>query len=143
MNIKHLQLTTLAAVALVMAACQTTTQTTPNRFETADVNHDKFLSLDEINVYLVGEIFDSRDANKDHQMTRAEWGTANDPGREKQFRDRDANNDGIVTMDEALAYGRKKGMAKQLLAKADTNKDGKLSEEEIKAYYASKEGPAR
>jgi hypothetical protein len=26
---------------------------------------------------------------------------------------------------------------------ADKNKDGKLSEEEIKAYYASKEGPAR
>ena len=133
----------LATVALAIPACQTTTPAPPNRFAEADVNRDKFLSLDEINVYLVTEIFDSRDANKDHQMTRTEWGTANDPGREKQFRDRDANGDGIVTMDEALAYGRKKGLAKQLLAKADTNKDGKLSEEEIKAYYASKEGPVR
>jgi hypothetical protein len=46
-------------------------------------------------------------------------------------------------MEEALAYGRKKGLAKELLLKADRNKDGKLSFEEIKAYYASKEGPVR
>ena len=132
----------LSTVALAMAACQTTAPA-PNRFDQADANHDKALSLDEINVYLVSEIFDSRDANKDKQMTRAEWGTSNDAGREKQFRDRDANADGVVTMDEALAYGRKKGSAKQLLRDADTNKDGQLSAEEIKAYYASREGPAR
>jgi hypothetical protein len=34
-------------------------------------------------------------------------------------------------------------MAKELVEKADTNKDGKLSIAEIKAYYASKEGPVR
>ena len=46
-------------------------------------------------------------------------------------------------MDEALAYGRKKGMAKELMTAADTNNDGKLTSKELKAYYASKEGPAR
>ncbi|PYJ07999.1 MAG: hypothetical protein DMF06_14105 [Verrucomicrobia bacterium] len=145
MNTNHLKLTVLAAMAITLAACQTTTTstTTPNRFETADVNHDKFLSLDEINVYLVTEIFDSRDANKDKKMTRAEWGATGDAGRDKQFKARDTNGDGIVTMDEALAYGRTKGMAKQVLREADTNKDGKLSEAEVKAYYASREGPAR
>jgi hypothetical protein len=107
------------------------------------VVHDKALSLDEINTYLVTEIFDSRDANKDKKMTRAEWGASNDAGREKQFRARDANGDGVVTMDEALAYGRTKGLAKQFLRDADSNKDGKLTDEEVKAYYASREGPAR
>ena len=132
-----------ATAVLALPACQTTTASAPTRFEQADANHDKLLSLDEVNTYLVSEIFDSRDANKDKKMTRAEWGVANDPGREKQFRDRDANGDGVVTMDEALAYGRKKGLAKQLMHDADKNKDGQLSEEEVKAYYASKEGPAR
>jgi Ca2+-binding EF-hand superfamily protein len=142
MNRNHLQLTKLAVLALAVAVCQTAAAA-PNRFDQADANHDKLLSLDEINTYLVGEIFDSRDKNKDKRMTRAEWGTAIESGREKDFRDRDANNDGVVTMDEALAYGRKKGLAKQLLHDADTNKDGKLSREEVKAYYASKEGPVR
>jgi hypothetical protein len=132
----------LATVALAMTAYQATAGT-PSRFDQADVNHDKFLSLEEINAYLVGEIFDSRDKNKDKRLTRAEWGTSIASGREKEFRDRDTNNDGVVTMEEALAYGRKKGLAKELLLKADRNKDGKLSFEEIKAYYASKEGPVR
>jgi len=143
MNINHLPLTALATLALTLAACQTPAPTAPNRFDEADANRDKALSLDEINTYLVSEVFSSRDANKDGKLTTAEWMTGNDAPQEKAFRDRDGNRDGVVTMDEALAYGRKKGLAKQFLTGADTNKDGKLSSEEIKAYYASREGPAR
>ena len=70
------RLTVLATLAITLTACQTTTTTTtttPNRFEVADADHDKALSLNETNEYLVGEIFMTRDGNKDGKITRAEW----------------------------------------------------------------------
>jgi len=141
MKTTHPKLIALALVASAVAACQTTAP--PNRFEQADVNHDKSLSMDEANSYLVTEVFAARDANKDGRMTREEWVVGNDPGQEKAFKARDLNKDDVVTIDEALAYGRKQGMAKKLMASADNNKDGMLSAEEIQAYYASKEGSPR
>lgn len=130
---------------LGMTGCQTTA---PNRFDQADTNKDNSLSLEEINNYHVTKIFTSRDKNKDGQMTMAEWqageGTiGNDKGQTKIFRDRDANADGIVSIEEALAYGRSKGVASKLVREADTNKDGAVSREEMSAYFGSKEGPVR
>ena len=135
--------TSLILIALVAVPLALATGKTPVRFDQADRNHDKALSLDEANAYLVGEIFDPRDKNKDGKLTRAEWMVIKGATQAEDFRVRDANADGVVTLDEALAYGRKKGMAKDLMREADKNKDGKLSVEEIKAYYASKEGPVR
>ena len=135
--------TSLTLIALVAVPLALVAGKMPNRFDQADANHDKMLSLDEANAYLVGEIFDARDTNKDGKITSKEWTVSKDPGQLEEFRVRDTNGDNVVTRDEALAYGRKKGMAKDLMRDADKNKDGKLSAEEIKAYYASKEGPAR
>ena len=115
----------------------------PERFAKADTNHDKFLSLDEVNAYLVGEFFYALDKNKDGKLTKAEALASKDPAQAEAFRSRDLNADGVVTLAEALAYGKKHGLAKELMKAADKNKDGKLSYEEIKAYYASKAGPAR
>jgi len=129
----------LAALCLGIAGCQTTQ---PNRFDQSDTNHDGKLSRDEINIYLVTAVFESRDTNHDKKLTKAEWLVGGDAGREKEFRDRDANHDGVVTLDEALAYGRKKGVANKVVREADKNKDGAVSREEITAYYGSKEGPA-
>ena len=56
------------------------------------------------------------------------------------FRDRDLNHDGVVTLDEALAYGRKKGVSNQVLHEADKNKDGVVSRKEMNDFYGSKEG---
>ena len=61
-------------------------------------------------------------------------------GQEKLFRARDANHDGVVMLDEALACGRKKGMARKVLRAADKEEDGAVSRAEITAYYGSKEG---
>jgi hypothetical protein len=138
MKTNLLTLIALISMPVAFAAAQT-----PDRFAKADANHDKFLSLDEANAYLVNEIFGARDKNHDGKLTKAEWNISKDAAQVEAFRVRDANADGIVTMDEALAYGRKKGMAKELMKAADKNKDGKLSPEELKAYYASKEGPVR
>lgn len=130
----------LVVLCLTTMGCQTTA---PNRFDQADTSRDGKLSRDEINTYLVTGVFDSRDADHDRKMTKAEWLVGEDKGQEKIFRDRDANRDGIVTLDEAIAYGRKKGTASQIVREADKNKDGFVSREEITAYYGAKEGPMR
>jgi Ca2+-binding EF-hand superfamily protein len=142
MSTNHLQTLALAITASILAACQTTAPP-PNQFAQADENHDKSLSLDEANGYLVTEIFSSRDANKDGKLTREEWGGSGDASQEKMLRERDTDKDGVVTIDEALAYGRKKGMAKKFMTAADKNKDGQLSQEEVQSYYGSREGPPR
>src|SRR6476660_9706762 len=138
MNTNYLMLIALVMLPLAFATAQS-----PERFAKADTNHDKFLSIDEANAYLVGEFFSGLDKNKDGKLTKAEALASKDPTQAEAFRSRDANADGVVTLDEALAYGKKHGLAKDLMNAADKNKDGKLSYEEIKAYYASKAGPAR
>jgi Ca2+-binding EF-hand superfamily protein len=109
-------------------------------FDRADANHDGQLSLDEASDYLVNEIFDSRDSDHDGQLTQEEW-TGGDSARLAAFKKRDTNHDGIVTKEEAIAYARKYGVAKQIIREADKNGDDKLSRAEVKAYYASREGP--
>ena len=112
-----------------------------SRFDQADTNHDGKLSRDEASDYLVIEIFDSRDANHDGKMTEQEW-TGGDPSRAADFKKRDANHDGVVTKQEAITYGRAHGVVNQIMKEADTNHDGYLERSEVKAYYASREGPA-
>jgi len=73
-------------------------------------------------------------------MTMQEW-TGGDPSRAADFKKRDANHDGIVTKQEAIAYGRAHGVANEIMKEADTNHDGYLERSEVKAYYASREGP--
>ena len=48
-----------------------------------------------------------------------------------------------MTKQEAIAYGRAHGVANQIMKEADTNHDGYLQRDEVTAYYASREGPAR
>ena len=113
----------------------------PDGFSQADTNQDGKLSRDEASDYLVIEIFISRDANHDGRMTLEEW-VGGDPTRSADFEKRDADHDGIVTTKEAITYGRAHGEVNQIIQEADTNHDGALSRDEVKAYYASREGPA-
>ena len=138
----------LAAVALfafpangITPPPQTAAPAGPDGFSQADTNQDGKLSRDEASDYLVIEIFISRDANHDGRMTLEEW-VGGDPTRTADFKKRDANDDGIVTTKEAIAYGRAHGVVNQIMQEADTDHDGALSRAEVKAYYASREGPA-
>ena len=143
-------LTAVTTAAIVLSSCQTNKNLQPSNaagtraggFELADANHDGYLSRDEASDFLVNEIFDSRDANHDGKLTKQEW-TGGDPARLADFKKRDANHDGIVTKAEALKYGRAHGIANKIMAEADKNDDGKLSRNEVQAYYASREGPPR
>ena len=139
----------LAAVALFVFPAngitpppQTTATAGPDGFSQADTNQDGKLSRDEASDYLVIEIFISRDANHDGRMTLEEW-VGGDPTRSADFKKRDANADGIVTLNEAIAYGRAHGVVNEVMQEADTDHDGALSRAEMKAYYASREGPPK
>lgn len=135
----------LGLATVFTTGCSTTSKThEPNsqasEFDRADTNHDGKLSLDELNIYIVNQIFDSRDTNHDGKMTEQEW-TGGDPKRLADFKKRDANGDGVVTKEEAIAYGRAHGLAKKIMREADKNHDGFLDRAEFQAYYGSREGP--
>ena len=124
-------------------ACETTNSGQPDRFATADANHDGNLSLDETNTYLVRPVFESRDLDHDGKVTLAETGAAGDKAAAKEFRLADANHDGAVTQQEALAYGRKSGAAAKFVKGADTDHNGAVSRTEANAYYSQREGSPR
>ena len=46
-----------------------------------------------------------------------------DPSRLADFKKRDANHDGVVTKEEAIAYGREHGIANKIMREADKNHD--------------------
>jgi Ca2+-binding EF-hand superfamily protein len=134
----------LAAAFGLLAACQTTQKPiSPDRFAQADKNHDGKLSKEECTDYLVTRIYDAKDKNHDGKLTWEEANTPAGAGNKQRFKAADANKDGVVTLDEALAYGRKHEPYKDAFKEADKNHDGYLSREEVEAYYASKEGPMR
>ena len=127
----------LPFAAVLLAACQTTA---PSRFDIADTDRDGKLTRAEMSDAQVTATFNSRDANKDGKMTKAEWIVPGDEAGPKQFAERDADKDGIVTLDEAKAWGRKSERSATLLKEADTNRDGAVDRNEAIAYYGRTEG---
>ena len=135
---------TVAATAMVFTSCQTTTTSTTSsedRFAKADANHDGKLSRAEANNYFVTIIFTSRDLNHDGKVTWEEWNVPGSGRTKARFDAADTNKDGSVSLDEALAYGRKRDVYKKEFDEADTNHDGYVTKAEAQAYRASKEGP--
>ena len=132
----------ILASLLALSACATPqhSSSSADRFDKADESRDGKLSRGEVSDYLVSEIFASRDANQDARMTPEEW-SGGDPARAADFKKRDANHDGIVTVAEAIRYGRVHGIANQIVRDADKDKDGSLDKAEMAAYQASREGP--
>jgi Ca2+-binding EF-hand superfamily protein len=86
--------------------------------------------------YVVYEAFDLCDKNHDGKISLQEW-LAVKPGQTAAFKERDANSDGFVTLDEAIVYGRRGGAGLTLMKLADTNHDGYVDRAELQAYLAS------
>jgi Ca2+-binding EF-hand superfamily protein len=119
------------------------TEARPDRFAQADVNHDGKLSPDEASDYFVGQIFASRDFNHDGQLTWEEWNVPGADQSKAKFNTADKNKDGSLSLEEALAYGRKRHAFGKEFKEADTNHDGFVTRKEAQAFQASKEGPPR
>lgn len=111
-------------------------------FTLADANHDGKLSREEAGDYLVYVVFAVCDKERDGRLTQEEW-MRGDSKQISAFKLRDANEDGVVTMEEAIVYGRRGGAGLALMRRADKNRDGKLDRAEIEAYSASLEGSPR
>jgi hypothetical protein len=126
-----------ALAALSGLSCQSTTP--PDRFAKADKDGSGALSSAEITEFLVVGIFDARDTNRDGKITKAEWNPQMDATEAREFLLRDADGDGAVTREEAVAYATRTGVYAADIRAADTNKDGQVSLAEARAYYASKE----
>jgi hypothetical protein len=128
------------AVLALLALCGCTTtskpqpgatgQTGTDTFAAADNDHDGKLSRGEAGDFVVYNVFEVYDSNHDGRLTLAEW-TRGDPGRTNDFENRDANSDDVVTLEEAIVYGRRGGGGVSLMSKADKNRDGKLDRAEI------------
>ena len=127
----------LPAAAVLFAACQTTA---PSRFDLADTDRNGSLTRAEMSDAQVTATFNSRDADKDGKLTAAEWLVPGDDAGARQFAERDSNKDGIVTLDEAKAWGRASDRSAALLKEADTNRDGAVDRSEAVAYYGKSEG---
>ena len=109
-------------------------------FARADANHDGKLSRGEAGDYLVYVVFVARDRNHDGRLTKQEW-TQGDSSQLISFRKRDYNRDDIVTVEEAIVYGRGGGGAASLMRAADKNRDGKLDRAELQAYLTNHRAP--
>ena len=143
-----------AATAFVLTAitsCKTTSNSTTantpavteDAFAKADRNRDGKLSRNEANDYFVTKIFEGADQNHDGKVTWKEWNVPGSGRSKARFDAADTNKDGSVSLAEAQAYGRKRGVFNKEFDEADTNHDGYVTREEAQAYYASKEGPPR
>jgi Ca2+-binding EF-hand superfamily protein len=147
MKIKPLITCGIAVVLAAFTSCKTTststTESSEARFARADTNHDGKLSPNEASDYFVREIFAGRDLNHDGKLSWEEWNVPGSGRTKAQFDQADTNKDGFVSLEEALAWGRKHGVYQKQFREADTNHDGYVTLAEAKAYYASKEGPPR
>ena len=114
----------------------------PDRFAIADTNHDGKLSGSEASDYFVHTLFTSRDLNHDGKLTWSEWHVEGTSESKARFESADTDKDGSLTLAEALAYGRKRGVYKREFLQADANHDGYVTREEAQAYAASVQGPA-
>jgi Ca2+-binding EF-hand superfamily protein len=135
-----------AACLIILAGCATSSKTgseITDRFGQADTNHDGKLSPEEASDFFVSQIFASRDLNHDGKLTWAEWNVAGSGRSKAKFNAADTDKDGALSLQEALAYGRKRHAFEKEFQKADTNNDGFVTREEAQAFQASTEGPPR
>jgi len=126
------------------------------KFKTADVNNDDHLDLAEYNTFLhpqehenmaaveVERVMSEHDKDKNGKLTFVEFMGEHAPEKEEDrlserenFNEHDKNKDGVLDLAEVRAWSMPSfdesalEEAKHLIKESDTDKDGKLSKEEV------------
>jgi Ca2+-binding EF-hand superfamily protein len=113
-------------------------------FNKADTNRDGKLSRAEVEKAMpqLSGKFESIDTNKDGQLSRGElnaWKKAHRAERQakaaERFKHADADGDGAISRAEAEKHAPR--LAKKF-DQIDSNKDGKLTQDELRAYRETK-----
>jgi Ca2+-binding EF-hand superfamily protein len=133
--------------AIGYAADNTAGAKAPRRaghFSMADTNGDGKLSRAEVEKAMpqLSSRFDSIDADKDGQLSRGEfdaWKKAHRGERQakavERFKHADTDGDGAISRAEAETHAPRLA---QKFDQIDSNKDGKLTQDELRAYRESK-----
>ena len=138
---------TAALITLTPAILLADEPTSPGMFKHWDTNGDGVISRDEAQAAgaeRIAKMFDKLDTNKDGQLTPDELRAAHEhrfaamkERFDEQFKAADKNGDGSLSKEEA-----EQGMP--MLAKhfdeIDTNKDGLVSVDELKAHHMKMHG---
>jgi len=115
-------------------------------FSKADTDGDGKLSRAEVEKAMpqLSGKFDSIDTNKDGQLSRGElnaWKKAHRAERQaraaERFRHADTDGDGAISRAEAEKHAPRLA---QKFDQIDSNKDGKLTQDELRAYREAKRG---
>jgi hypothetical protein len=135
MNARRIKLASLAAIStsvlLVSAAAQQPSQDTMRKtFAEADDNKDGFLNVDEYIGHVI-YVFRQVDRNRDGFLTEQEVMAVTTAYRPQLFKAADRNGDGKLSVGEACAAKIID------FFEMDTNRDGVLSIEEVLAYERS------
>ena len=139
--------TVAALTALALGAFATAAMAEPGdhprraamleRLKAADTNADGLISRTEAAALpRIAERFDAIDANKDGQVSFEELRAARGKhrGHGEHFKRVDTDNDGKVSKPEALAA------AGAMFDRADANKDGFVTQDEMRSAHKGKRG---
>ena len=147
--------TLFLAPALSFAADNTTTTATApkvergSHFSKADADRNGTLSRAEVQQSMprLAKAFDQIDANKDGQLSREEfhaWKKAHKGERQakaaERFKHADTDGDGAISRAEAEKNAPRLAQKFDLI---DSNKDGKLTQDELRAYREAKRSRER
>ena len=119
----------------------------PGYFSKADTDRNGQLSRAEVEKALprLAATFDSIDSNQDGQLSRGElraWTKAHRSERRAQTADRfghaDTDGDGAISRAEAEKHAPRLAKKFDLI---DANQDGKLTQDELRAYREAKRSP--
>src|SRR5512147_1545567 len=123
--------TALSAAPALAQQTETDAQSAERYFERLDQKKQGFFTLADMQ-RIEGKTFKRVDDNKDGELTLSEYNFGIPDERQdvierftKRFRMADADTNGRVTMDEYMAF------CANVVAAADTNKDGMVTKEEF------------